>query len=155
MPRRCLMPFEKAPTFFVASSSRPDGLEELVDFRPRDPVGQAVEPCHKAQVLSCVHLVVKSDVLRQIAYLFLYPQRVSGRIEAADRARPEVGSVRPRSMRMVVVLPAPLGPRNPKISPSVDPEGDAVDRCLRAVHFRKAIGFDDGPSFQISASPAR
>ncbi len=30
---------------------------------------------------------------------------------------PEVGDRRPQSMRMVVDLPAPLGPRNPKISP--------------------------------------
>src|SRR5688572_1856244 len=30
---------------------------------------------------------------------------------------PEVGSVSPNSIRIVVVLPAPLGPRKPKISP--------------------------------------
>src|SRR5690606_23078040 len=40
------------------------------------------------------------------------------------RAEPEVGSVRPRSMRMVVVLPAPLGPSNPKTSPA------AMDRLI-------------------------
>src|SRR5208282_3879279 len=32
-------------------------------------------------------------------------------------ALPEVGFSRPQSMRMVVDLPAPLGPRKPKISP--------------------------------------
>lgn len=32
-------------------------------------------------------------------------------------AVPEVGSMRPISMRMVVVLPEPLGPRNPKTLP--------------------------------------
>src|SRR5947208_2864227 len=32
---------------------------------------------------------------------------------------PEVGRIRPTSMRMVVVLPAPLGPRNPKTSPAL------------------------------------
>src|SRR5579863_6744873 len=32
-------------------------------------------------------------------------------------ARPEVGGSSPHKMRMVVDLPAPLGPRNPKISP--------------------------------------
>src|SRR5271156_6476562 len=32
-------------------------------------------------------------------------------------ARPEGGGRRPQRMRMVVDLPAPLGPRNPKISP--------------------------------------
>src|SRR5579863_1857620 len=32
-------------------------------------------------------------------------------------ARPEVGAINPHSTRMVVDLPAPLGPRKPKISP--------------------------------------
>src|SRR5258707_1279156 len=32
-------------------------------------------------------------------------------------ARPEVGGSSPQRMRMVVDLPAPLGPRKPKISP--------------------------------------
>ena len=35
----------------------------------------------------------------------------------ATMAVPEVGSMSPQSMRMVVDLPAPLAPRNPKISP--------------------------------------
>jgi len=33
------------------------------------------------------------------------------------RAPPLVGSITPHSMRMVVVLPEPFGPRKPKISP--------------------------------------
>ena len=35
----------------------------------------------------------------------------------ATHAVPSLGRSRPQSIRMVVVLPAPLGPRNPKISP--------------------------------------
>src|ERR1019366_1804749 len=34
-------------------------------------------------------------------------------------ARPEVGLSKPQSMRMVVDLPAPFGPRKPKTSPLV------------------------------------
>src|SRR5579864_8263918 len=34
-------------------------------------------------------------------------------------ARPESGETRPTSTRMVVVLPAPLGPSRPKISPGL------------------------------------
>ena len=33
------------------------------------------------------------------------------------KARPRVGRIKPASSLMVVVLPAPFGPRNPKISP--------------------------------------
>src|SRR5579864_6520473 len=44
----------------------------------------------------------------------------SGCVETSNPptvARPEVGGSSPQRMRMVVDLPAPLGPRNPKISP--------------------------------------
>ena len=34
------------------------------------------------------------------------------------RAPPDVGRASPVNMRMVVVLPAPFGPRKPKTSPS-------------------------------------
>ena len=36
---------------------------------------------------------------------------------ARSDAVPEVGRIRPQSMRRVVVLPAPLAPRKPKTSP--------------------------------------
>jgi len=36
----------------------------------------------------------------------------------STNAWPEVGSMRQQSIRMVVVLPAPLGPRKPNTSPS-------------------------------------
>ena len=45
----------------------------------------------------------------------------------ATCARPEVGFSRPQSMRMVVDLPAPFGPRKPKTSPFADFEIDPVD----------------------------
>ena len=34
-------------------------------------------------------------------------------------ALPEVGVMKPASMRMVVVFPAPFGPRNPSTSPGL------------------------------------
>ena len=37
--------------------------------------------------------------------------------QAVDVAVPEVGSARPSSMRSVVVLPAPFGPRKPSTRP--------------------------------------
>ena len=38
-------------------------------------------------------------------------------VAAADRRRPELGRVSPTMMRMVVDLPAPLGPRKPVTRP--------------------------------------
>src|SRR5215472_4482244 len=47
--------------------------------------------------------------------------RISSGCDATSKpctvARPEVGERRPQRMRIVVDLPAPLGPRKPKISP--------------------------------------
>ena len=39
------------------------------------------------------------------------------RVEAEDRELPDVGCDTAEIMRMVLVLPAPFGPRNPKLSP--------------------------------------
>ena len=41
----------------------------------------------------------------------------SGMGMPSSSIEPEVGGIRPVSMRMVVVLPAPLGPRKPKKEP--------------------------------------
>ena len=39
--------------------------------------------------------------------------------QPATRPQPSVGRLRPQSMRMAVVFPAPLAPRKPKISPGM------------------------------------
>ena len=41
---------------------------------------------------------------------------------------PALAWVSPRSMRIIVVLPAPLGPRKPKALPRGNVEIDVVDR---------------------------
>jgi hypothetical protein len=45
----------------------------------------------------------------------------------ATRALPSVASISVARMRIVVVLPAPFGPRNPNTSPGRHAEGDAVE----------------------------
>src|SRR5258707_654712 len=50
-------------------------------------------------------------------------------------ARPAVGRIRPRSMRKVVVLPEPLGPRKPKTSPRMT----CRCRSLTAISLPKAF----------------
>ena len=45
----------------------------------------------------------------------------------ATVASPAVGVISVASIRSVVVLPAPFGPRKPKISPALDVEVDAGD----------------------------
>src|SRR5215475_515580 len=70
-------------------------------------------------------------------------------------ARPDVGVSRPQSMRMVVDLPAPLGPRNPKISPFF------VSRLMRSTATkspnrltRSSTTTDLGPSFMRASLSA-
>ena len=73
----------------------------------------------------------------------------------ATSALPSLGSIRPHSMRSVVVLPAPSGPTSPKISPARHRQVEMVHRRQLAEALGQAAGFDDGfhhcPS-RISAS---
>ena len=54
--------------------------------------------------------------------------RSAREVDALDLDPPEVGSSTPRIMLMVVVLPAPLGPTSPTISPGATWKADAVHR---------------------------
>ena len=49
--------------------------------------------------------------------------------------------MKPAIMRMVVVLPAPFGPRNPNTSPGSTVKTDAVHCDFVAVSLGKALGF--------------
>ena len=53
-------------------------------------------------------------------------------------AVPEVGRVRPRTQRIVVVLPDPLGPRKPVTRPGSDRHGEVVDGDPGAVRLGQA-----------------
>jgi hypothetical protein len=57
--------------------------------------------------------------------------------------RPCVGRIRSSSIRIVVVLPAPFGPRNPKTS-RLHLEVEVDDAALVAVELAQAFGADDG-----------
>ena len=54
---------------------------------------------------------------------------------------PALGTIMPQVMRKLVVLPAPLGPRRPTISPLIDAEIDLVDYPPAAVDFHQSFGF--------------
>ena len=54
--------------------------------------------------------------------------------------------------RIVVVLPAPFGPRKPVTLPGFNAEGQVVDGDFRAVSFREAPYLDHGKSI-LSGEP--
>ena len=57
---------------------------------------------------------------------------------------PALGSIMPQVMRKLVVLPAPLGPSRPTISPLLDAEIDAVDHAAAAVDLHQSLDFEHG-----------
>ena len=59
-----------------------------------------------------------------------------------SRRGPEVGATKPASMRMVVDLPAPLGPRKPSTSPGPHVEADVLDGGDAAVALGETVGLD-------------
>ena len=57
---------------------------------------------------------------------------------------PLVGVMKPASMRMVVDLPAPLGPRKPSTSPGSTREGEVVDGQQAVVVLGEVLRLDHG-----------
>jgi hypothetical protein len=62
----------------------------------------------------------------------------------ATRPEPDVGASRPQSMRIVVDLPAPLGPRKPKDLAAAHGERNAGDGLERAKTLLEVLHLDDG-----------
>ncbi len=121
MPSRCFMPSEKPLSLRSATASRPVSWSISVTRRRPMPLLCATDSrCASAVRPGCRALASSSA-----------PTWCSGRIRPwyllwLTRARPDVGASRPRMTRIVVVLPAPFGPRKPvtwpgrtvKLSPS-------------------------------------
>ena len=150
----------------------PVALRELAD-RPVEHDAEAVDervphsrrrppPRSRASDSSCARPVSRSNeaqVARQVADR---PPRRPRRLPAVSRPkharRPAVGRIRSSRRRIVVLLPAPFGPRNPKTSPcstrrsssasarTPPPirlrEGDRLDRGLVFGHARVSVTRD-------------
>ncbi len=107
-PRRCFMPSEKPPTRRPATASRPVSCRTSVTrWRPM-PLLRAIEVMWARAVRPPCRAVASSSA----------PTSRSGRTRVSYlrwlmRAVPLVGASRPRMTRIVVLLPAPLGPRKP------------------------------------------
>src|SRR5437762_9760971 len=83
------------------------------------------------------------------------------------RARPLVGRIRSRTVRIVVVLPAPFGPRNPKTSPDLTSRSTSrIPRCSPYDLVRCSVwmiadmdldadGMPDGLHLEVGRDPLR
>ena len=106
----------------LAAELAGDGAELELGHRPVDPLAtpravQAIGAGEEVEVLGDRELGVERELLRHIADLLARRGGAAPQVGAGDLELPLVADSSPQSMRKVVVLPAPLGPRRPKISP--------------------------------------
>ena len=108
---RCFQPPESSP---ASCSSRPREAEPL-DHRARGRarVGEPIEARDEFQVLAHREILIEAEALGHVADMALDLVGLRADVVAEAGAVPSSGVSRPHSMRMVVVLPEPLGPRKP------------------------------------------
>ena len=125
---RRFIPPENVFTQRVAPVPQLEQLQQRLDALGARPARHVVEHAVQVHVLVGGQLAVEARVLEDDAEPLADFVRLRRRVEAVD-ARSCRSSARSSvvSIWMVVVLPAPLGPRNAKISPARDVERDAVD----------------------------
>jgi hypothetical protein len=113
---RCLSPLDSDPHRSSARSARPtaDSASKIRACRPGSPYSRAKKSRFSATV-SRVYRPGASVVIEMRCRISASPAGPSG-MPATD-ADPDVGVISVPSIRTVVVLPAPFGPRNPNTSP--------------------------------------
>ncbi len=88
-------------------------------------------------------ILVQAEALRHVADLALDRRRSRARRSKPRQVpSPSSGVSKPHSMRIVVVLPLPFGPRNPKICPALDANGEPVDDGAAVVALGETVHVD-------------
>ena len=90
-------------------------------------VRHLVDARDEVEVLEHRQVLVEAEALRHVADLAADFVRLGDDVVAEAGPEPPSGLSRPHSMRMVVVLPLPLAPRKPQISPSATCRLEAFD----------------------------
>ena len=110
-----------------------DLVEQLLDTRAGAPRRTIAEQAREIrQQFLGGEIVVEVRILRQVADAAAAPTVAERAGRGVPRAR-DVGNTSCISSFSVVVLPAPLGPRNPNTSPGCDFERELVERAIRAL----------------------
>ena len=134
-PIFCRLPRLRRP--MGRSRSRPRRSAKL---RRRPQVGEAAQPGEVGEQLAPGHAGVEAELAGQIAHRPADGHAVLVASKPRTCARPPVGWRRSSSSRMVVVLPAPLGPMKPKTSPGRTSRSRRVDACAAAVSLGQPLG---------------
>ena len=138
-PIFCLLPLESSLNLRLGSMSR-----RSIERRLVGGVDAAAEVREVLDRLAAGQAVVERELARDVAdpAVDRRPGRRSSRCRTRTRD-PEVGRMRSSSVRIVVVLPAPLGPRKPKISFSATSRSTSMMPRCGAVRLGQALGADD------------
>jgi hypothetical protein len=72
----------------------------------------------ESKELASGHPLVQAEVAGEVAQAAADGNALTSGVEPEDAEPTTGGRIRPRSNRIVVVLPAPFGPRNPKTARS-------------------------------------
>ena len=137
-PIFCRFPRESSPSGRRRSASKRVG--------ERAGEGAVVDPAEvgeEIQQLLAGDLLVEGELAGQEARAGPRGDAVAPRRRSrGSRAVPEVGRSRPSSVRIVVVLPAPLGPRKPNTSPGATLKRDVLDAARALVALGQCVGGD-------------
>ena len=154
MPSRWRMPSEYWRTRLRARRAvEPDELEQLVDARLGRRRSSAAET---AQRLAAAAAGVLGGGVEQHADARGRGWAARGSGLPSTVARPASGGVRPQIIRIVVDLPAPLGPRKPVTVPGSQRNDTSSDRrCARRSACVRSVDFDHGRQHGGSRRPAR
>ena len=127
-----------------AWGSEPDEVEHLLGPLATQAARHVAQGRLELDVLAPGEQVVglQRHVLHDVADAPPHLTRLAGDVETAHPRRARGGASSVVNMRMVVVLPAPLGPSNPKTSPASTWRSRCVDGPTGAERPRKALGFD-------------
>ena len=148
--RRCFQPPESWPGELLLASGQAKAFDGFAHGPA--PVRHAVHARDEIEVFGDGQILPEAEPLGHVADLAFDRLALGHHVvaEAGALARRRRAS-RPHSMRMNVVLPLPLGPRKPKISPVADLERDVVDDHALA----EALGHAAHVDGELSRSVAR
>ena len=103
----------------------------------RSAFAHAVQRRAEAQVVEAGQFGIEVALVRNHADQVLGRLGIARAVDPADAGScPASGRARPVSMLMVVVLPAPLGPRKPNSSPSCTSKA----QIRNGLHFTESLG---------------
>ncbi len=120
-------------------------LHDLRDAHRALRRGNAERGAEEVQVFPDAHVVVRAEHVRHVADQPLDLLRVLDAVDAVDQRHARRRPNQATRILIVVVLPAPFGPMNPRISPEPSVKVRSFKRRERSVLLRQVFDDERGP----------